>query len=55
MDVGCLVDRLHPAMQYAEGGAEKQMMSLGVIIDGHPYYEMMPCGHGEPYNRSKFK
>ncbi len=54
MDVGCLIDRLHPAMEYAEGGAAKQMMSVGVVIDGHPYYEMMPCGPGEEYHRSLF-
>ena len=54
MDVGCLVDRLHPAMDYANGAA-KQMLSVGVVIDGHPYYEMMPCGPGEDYHRSKFR
>jgi hypothetical protein len=54
MDVGCLVDRLHPAMEYARGAA-KQMLSVGVVIDGHPYYEMMPCGPGELYHRSNFK
>jgi predicted phosphodiesterase len=55
MDVGCLIDRLHPAMQYSESGSMKQMMSCGVVIDGHPYYEMMPCGPGQKYHRSKFK
>lgn len=54
MDVGCLVDRLHPAMKYSEGGSMKQMMSCGVVIDGHPYYEMMPCGRGEKYDRKRF-
>lgn len=54
MDVGCLVDRLHPAMKYAEGGATKPAMSCGVVINGHPYYEMMACGPGEKYHRSKF-
>lgn len=54
MSVGSLVDRKHPAMKYAEGGAAKQMMSCGVVIDGHPYYEMMPCGPGEKYHRSRF-
>lgn len=54
MDVGCLVDRLHPAMKYAEGGAQKQMISTGVVIDGHPYLEFMKCGPGEKYHRSRF-
>lgn len=54
MNVGCLVDRLHPAMAYSEGGSQKQIMSCGVVIDGHPYYEMMRCGPGEPYHRSRF-
>lgn len=54
MDLGCLVDRVHPAMMYAEGGAQKQMMSTGVVIDSHPYYEMMPCGPGQKYHRSRF-
>lgn len=55
MDVSCVVDRLHPAMKYSEGGALKQMLGCGVVIDGHPYYEMMPCGPGEPYHRNNFK
>lgn len=55
MDVGCLVDRLHPAMAYSEGGSMKQMLSCGVVIDSHPYYEMMPCGRGQKYDRRKFK
>lgn len=55
MDVGCLVDRLHPAMKYAESGSMKQMISIGVVIDQHPFYEMMPCGPGQQYHRSKFK
>ena len=54
MSVGCLVDRLHPAMMYAESGSLKQMMSVGIVKDGHPYYEMMPCGPGERYHRSRF-
>lgn len=55
MSVGCLLDRLHPAMAYAEGTVLKQILSCGVVIDGHPYYEMMPCGRGELYHRSNFK
>lgn len=55
MNVGCLVDRLHPAMAYAEQGTQKQIMACGVVIDGHPYFEMMPCSPGEKYHRSKFK
>jgi predicted phosphodiesterase len=55
MNVGCLVDRLHPAMEYSESGSQKPIMACGVVIDGHPYIEYMACGPGEKYSREKFK
>ena len=55
MDVGTGVDVR--AMQFAYGKhcIQKPIVSAGVIIDGHPYHEMMPCGDGETYNRNNFK
>lgn len=55
MDVGCLID--DEAMNFAYGKVfkKKSVLSTGVIIDGIPYYEMMPCARGEKYHRSRFK
>ena len=55
MDTGCGVDCEHPAMNYGKTLAAKPVLSCGVVIDGVPYHEIMPCGPGEPYHRSRFK
>lgn len=55
MDVGCGVDRLHPAMQYDKHNPLKPVLACAVVKDGHPYHELMPCGPGEKYHRSRFK
>jgi len=54
MDVGCGVDRLHPAMQYDRKNPIKPVMACAVLKDGIPYHEVMPCGPGETYHRSRF-
>lgn len=55
MDTGCGADQKHPAMRYAHDRDRKWALSCGVVIDGHPYHEVMPCGPGETYHRSKFE
>jgi predicted phosphodiesterase len=55
MDVGCGVDREAMAMAYGRDTARKPVLSAGVVIDGIPYHEVMPCGPGEKFNRRKFK
>ncbi len=54
MDVGCGIDRLNPAMKYDRKNPLKPVLACAVLIDGHPYQELMPCGPGEKYHRSNF-
>ena len=42
MDVGCGVDRHHMSMQYGANYIKKPVISCGVVINGHPYLELMP-------------
>ena len=42
MDVGCGIDDDAIAFVYNEEAEEKSVISCGVVIDGHPYHEMMP-------------
>lgn len=55
MDTGCGIDDQHPAMRYGVEFANKCVLSCGVVIDGTPYHEIMPCGPGEAYHRRRFK
>lgn len=41
MNVGSGVDREHPAMEYGSAYLRKPIVSVGVVIDGHPYLELM--------------
>ncbi len=41
MSVGCGVDRHHPAMEYGKSYLKKPILSCGVVINGHPYLEIM--------------
>jgi len=49
MDVGCGVDHKAIAMRYGRNMLAKPILACGVVIDGIPYHEIMPCGHGETY------
>lgn len=55
MDVGCGVDDKAYAFAYAKEQAQRSMLSAGIILDGTPYFEVMPCGKGERYHESKFR
>lgn len=54
MDVGCGVDDKAAAMLYGRHMKRKSILACGVMVDGHPYHELMPCGRGEKYHRSRF-
>lgn len=54
MDVGCGVDRLHPAMQYDKYNPLKPILACAVVSDGKPEQFVMPCGPKEKYHRSRF-
>lgn len=55
MDLGCGIDEESAAMAYGKHFVKRPVLSAGVVIDGVPYHEIMPCGPGEPYHRSKFQ
>ncbi|KKK58229.1 hypothetical protein LCGC14_3046550 [marine sediment metagenome] len=55
MDVGCGVDDKAYAFAYAKEQITRSILSAGIILNGVPYHEVMPCGKGEPYHQSKFK
>lgn len=54
MDTGCGVDTR--AMQFAYGKhyIKKPILGAGIVRDGIPFHEIMPCGPGEKYHRSRF-
>jgi len=54
MDVGCGIDEKAWQFAYGRDYVERPILSCGVVIDGHPYLEMMPCGRGEKYHDSRF-
>lgn len=41
LDTGCGVDLKHPAMRYGKNMLTKPILGCGVVIDGHPYSELM--------------
>lgn len=53
MNVGCGIDVDAYSMRYGKDFANRPVLACGVIIDGHPYLEAMPCGPGEKYHRSR--
>ena len=42
MDVGCGVDDKKYAFAYGKHNKRKSVISCGVVVDGHPYLELMP-------------
>ncbi len=54
MDTGCGIDSQAFQFAYGRNYDERPIIAAGVVINGHPYSEVMPCGPGERYNRSRF-
>ena len=54
MDVGCGVDAKMWQFVYQEDNPVRPFLSCGVVIDGIPHLEPMPCGIGEGYHDSRF-
>ena len=54
MDVGCGICSKAWQFAYGRNNLVRPFISAGVVIDGHPYSEAMPCGPGEKYHRSRF-
>jgi len=53
LNVGCGIDIEQLAFDYGKHYSRKPILSAGVVIDGIPYLEIMPCSIGEKYHRSK--
>jgi hypothetical protein len=54
MDTGCGIDDTAAAFEYGRHFKQRSVLSCGVVLDGIPYHEIMPCGRGEKYDRNKF-
>ena len=54
MDTGCGICPDAWQFVYGKNHLVRPFIAAGVIIDGHPYSEAMPCGIKEKYHRSNF-
>ena len=54
MDTGCGIDVRAWQFAYGKNFTVRPFLAAGVVIDGHPYSEAMPCGPKEKYHRSRF-
>lgn len=55
VDVGCGIDVDAYQFAYGKHIKERPILSVAIIRDGIPYHEIMPCGRGEMYHKSRFK
>lgn len=53
MNVGCGIDVDSYAAAYGKNFPIRPVLGCGVLIDGHPYFEIMPCGVSEKYHKSR--
>lgn len=51
MDAGCGIDVKAYQFVYQENIVEKPILGCGVIVDGIPYYEIMPINDNEAYGK----
>lgn len=54
LDTGCGIDSRAWQFAYNRNQDERPFLAAGVVIDGIPYSEPMPCDVGEKYNRRRF-
>jgi len=55
MDVGTGIDVRAYQFAYGKHCVQKPILGVGIVLDGVPYHEIMPCGDGERYDRRKFE
>lgn len=55
MDVGTGILDSSLAFAYGQHTKIRSVVSVGVVIDGHPYLELMPISKGEDYHDTNFK
>lgn len=53
MNVGCGIDISAYAFNYGKDFPVRPVLGCGVLVDGAPYFEAMPCGPGEKYHKSR--
>jgi len=54
MDVGCGIDEKAFQFIYGKDTAERPIIAAGVVLEGIPYHEIMPCSKGERYHDSRY-
>lgn len=54
MDIGCGIDDAAYAFAYAKEQVTRSILGAGIVLDGRPYHEVMPCGKGESYHQDNF-
>ena len=55
MDTGCGIDHKEYQFAYGHHARQKPVLSAGIILDGIPYHEVMPIGHGERYAKENYR
>jgi len=53
VDTGCLIDIQAHQFIYNKHQKQRPVLSAAVVIDGIPHLEILECGPGEKYHRSK--
>ena len=54
VDVGCGIDIDAYQFAYGRHMKDRPILAAAIILNGVPYHEIMPCGKGEKYHKSKF-
>lgn len=54
MDVGTGIDVRAMQFAYGKHSIQKPILSAGVVLNGTPYHEMMPCSQDERYARENY-
>jgi UDP-2,3-diacylglucosamine pyrophosphatase LpxH len=55
MDVGCGIDVKAYQFRYGRHCKEKPILGCGVIVNGIPYYEIMPISNKEKYAKRNYR
>ena len=54
LNAGCGVDEDRYAFEYGKHSTRRGTLGCGIVIDGEQaHFEIMPCGKGEKYHRSR--
>jgi len=54
MDTGCGINVDAYQFAYGRHARQRPVLSAGVVLDGLPYHEIMPCGRKERYHKRRF-